>query len=321
MGKVKYVELSYMLTKMSNLFPKCRRVPFHIRKDVEKELKRLEDQDVIEKVSCPWDSPIVVVPKTNSRVRVCIDMREANKAISRERYPMPTVDDLINDLNSSAVQKMYLASLICLMHITSWSRFITPFVKHICLHIYKSLSFGVNADPEIFQEVITDMLADIPDARNLSDDIIIHGKSQADYDKALRRSLQRLQNNGVRLNKDKCIFSVTKFTFFGHVFSHKGVSADPEKVKTIVGHAAPMTPSEVRSFLGMTQYVSRYILHYGTITEPLRRLTKQHTPWSYASNEEKAFDCLKDFLASASVMVYFDQTKPIVMWLWPNWVN
>ena len=153
------------------------------------------------------------------------------------------------------------------------------------------------------------MLADIPGAKNLSDDIIIHGKTQAEHDHTLKLTLDRLSSSGAKLNRDKCIFSVNKIAFFGHIFSNVGVSADPEKIKAIVGRSPPKNPAEVRSFLGMTQYVARYIPHYATLTEPLRRLTRQDVTWSWSHDEQNAFDNLKSILSSSRVMVYFDPKK------------
>ena len=106
MGKIKDVKVKLHINQdVSPVSQRHRRIPFHVRKEVESELERLEALDVIEPVSgpTPWISPVVVVPKKTSGVRLCIDMREANKAISREKHPMHTVDDLITDLNSSTV--------------------------------------------------------------------------------------------------------------------------------------------------------------------------------------------------------------------------
>lgn len=251
-----------------------------------------------------------LVPKKNSGVRVCIDMREANKAISREKHPMPTVDDLMVDLNSSTVfSKLDLSNAYHQLELDESCRYITTFSTHVGLRRYKRLLFGVNAASEIFQKVISDLLADIPGAKNLSDDVIVHGKTQADHDQALGLTLQKLASSGVKLNKDKCIFSVSKITFYGNVFSNVGLSADPEKIKNIVGQAAPKNPAEVRLFLGMTQYVSRYIPQYATLTEPLRQLTRKDIPWSWAQREQTAFDNLKSALSGAQVMAYFDPKK------------
>ncbi|GFO29260.1 retrovirus-related pol polyprotein from transposon 412 [Plakobranchus ocellatus] len=131
-----------------------RRIPYHVRKDVEKELKRLEEQDIIEEVesSTPWMRPIVVVHKKLVGVRLCVDMREANKAIERERHPMPTIEDMINDLNGSTVfSRIDLQQAFHQLELNKESRFITTFSTHVRPRRFKRLMFGVNAAPEIFQ--------------------------------------------------------------------------------------------------------------------------------------------------------------------------
>ena len=125
-----------------------RRIPFHVRKDVEAELDRLEKLDIIEKVDgpTPWVSPIVVVPKADGGVRLCIDMREPNKAIKREKYIMPTLGDLISDLNGSTVfSKLDLSNAYHQLELDEASRQVTTFTTHAGIRRYKRLLFGVNA--------------------------------------------------------------------------------------------------------------------------------------------------------------------------------
>ncbi|KAK7099608.1 hypothetical protein V1264_003723 [Littorina saxatilis] len=312
-GKIKDVKVKLHIDQ--NIQPVAQqhgRIPFHVRKDVEAELERLERLDIIEQVQgpTPWISPVVVVPKKTGGVRVCIDMREANKAISREKHPMPTMDDLVADLNGSTVfSKLDMRNAYHQLELEENSRYITTFTTHVGLRRYKRLLFGVNAASEIFQNTIAGLLQGIPGTRNLSDDIIIHGRSQQDHDESLRITLQRLEENGARLNKEKCVFSVNELTFFGHKFGEKGVSADPEKVKTITNTSAPENVSEVRSFLGMTQYMSRFIPGYASITEPLRKLTRKETVWKWTKEEQQAFDKLKHSLTNTPVMSYFSQTE------------
>ena len=223
---------------------------------------------------------------------------------------MPTIDDLIADLNESTVfSKLDLTKAYHQLELDESSRYITTFTTHSGLYRYKRLLFGVNAASEIFQKTIADILHGIKNARNLSDDIIIHGRTQTEHDAALKATLARLQSHGAKLNKEKCQFSTKKLTFFGHVFGEKGVSVDPSKVKTIQDTAPPTNASEVRSFLGMTQYVARFIQGYATLTEPLRALTKKDLPWRWSHVEETAFNNLKTALTDTPVMAYFDQTR------------
>ena len=289
-----------------------RRIPFHVRKDVEKEFKRLEKLDIIETVEgpTPWISPIVVVPKKSGEVRICVDMREANKAIKREKHLMPTIDDLIADLNGAThFSTLDLSSGYHQLELAPECRYVTTFSTHVGLRRYKRLPFGINAASEIFQEAIREILTSLPGCKNISDDIIVFGKGQDDHDKNLLGVLQRLKENNLRLNKDKCEFSKTEIMFYGHIFCSSGLLPDPVKVEAIHNAGPPQNSSEVKSLLGMTQYVSRFIPNYATITTPLRLLTRQDTPWKWEQEEQRALDELKEALVGDQVMSYFDPRK------------
>ena len=268
-----------------------RRISFHVREDVEKELERLEKLDIIEKVEgpTPWISPIVVVPKKSREVRICVDMREANKAVKREKHLMPTIDDLIADLNGAThFSTLDLSSGYHQLELAPESRYVTTFSTHAGLRRYKRLPFGINAASEIFQEAIRELLTGLPGCKNISDDIIVFGKGQEEHNKNLRGVLQRLKENNRRLNKDKCEFFKTEIKFYGHIFSSVGVRPDPKKADAIHKAKPPQDSSEVKSLLGMAQYVSRFIPDYATITTPLRLLTRQDTPWKWEQEEQRA---------------------------------
>ena len=208
---------------------------------------------------------------------------------------MPTLDDLIADLNGAKVfSKLDMTQAYHQLEIDKDSRQITTFATHVGLFRYKRQLFGVNAASEIFQNAIATVLHDIPGVRNLSDDIIVFGSNQQEHDTNLKKTLQRLQDVGARLNRQKCIFSVLELTFFGHVSGTSGMTADPEKTNTILNAPAPMNIAELRSFLGMTQYMARYIPVYATITSPLRELLKKDVSWIWSAAHQAAFDKLKE---------------------------
>ena len=193
-----------------------RRIPFHVRQDVEKELERLESLDIIEKVTgpTPWVSPIVVVPKSSGEVRLCVDMREANKSVKREKHLMPTIDDLVADLNGATVfSKLDLSSGYHQLELEPESRHITTFSTHVGLRRYKCLMFGINAASEIFQNAIEEILTGLPGCKNTSDDIIVFGTTTEEHDQNLYGVLTRLQQHDVRLNKEKCSFSKSEISF------------------------------------------------------------------------------------------------------------
>lgn len=293
--------------------PTCqphRRVPFHLRQKVEDELRKLESDDIIEEVTgpTPWVSPIVAAPKPKApdKVRICVDMRQANTAIERERHITPTMDDVVHELNGATIfSKLDLRAGYHQLELHPDSRYITTFTTHLGLRRYKRLSFGISSAAEVFQNAICQALHGLRGVKNLSDDIIVYGASQTEHDDNLRALFKRLKESGLTLNREKCEFNKSRLEFFGFIFSAEGVSADPKKVAAVHHAADPQTPSDIKSLLGMTNYCSRFIKDFSSISEPLRRLTRKDTPWTWGPEQQVSLQTLKDSLTSDAIMSYF----------------
>ena len=170
--------------------------------------------------------------------------------------------------------------------------------------------FGVSSAQEIYQHIIQQVLQGYPGARNISDDIIVFGKTRHEHDQNLDMVLQRLQQSGLTLNQEKCLFGVSNLTFFGHEVSASGVSPDIKKVEAIREARAPNNAAEVRSFLGLATYCSRFIPDFATVTEPLRLLTRKDAPWRWNSVHQTAFNNLKKLLTDSQVMAHYDPSAP-----------
>ena len=296
------------------------RTPFHMRTKVAAEIQKLEQEGIIEKVSGPteWVSRIVTPPKPKSpnEIRLCVDMRDANRAILRTRHITPTIDELTADLNGATVfSKLDLKSGYHQLELHPSCRYITTFSTHVGLYQYKRLSFGINSAAEIFQHTIQTLIADIPGARNVSDDIVVYGSNQSEHDAALDQTLRRLHESGLTVNPTKCEFNKPSIEFFGYIFSADGLAPAPEKVKALQDAAEPRNPTELRSFLGMAQYSARFIRNFATITEPLRKLTRRDATWKWEQPQTDAFNSVKAALSAATAMPYFSphkETKIIV---------
>ena len=291
-----------------------RRIPYHIRQDVSKELKKLQDQDIIEKVTnqpTPWISPIVATPKKDGGIRICVDMREANQAIERERHTMPTLQDFNAEVNEAKFfSKIDLKQAYHQLELDEESRFITTFTAHEGLYQYKRLNYGTNSAAEIFQNVLQQNLSDIRGVKNIVDDILIHGKTRKLHDEALENCLKRLAALNLKVKGEKCEFLKKEITFFGLKFTAEGTRPDPERIANMVKVQAPKTAGEVRSFLqGMANTCHEYIPDYAALTSPLRELTKKNTAFKWQRIHQKAFEQLKKKLTSAPVMAYFDTKK------------
>ncbi|CAB3997330.1 Hypothetical predicted protein, partial [Paramuricea clavata] len=291
-----------------------RRIPFHIREKVTHEMDKLTEQGIIEPYSGPtlWVSTLVVVPKPKNpeETRIFVDMRMPNTAIIRERHPMPTADELIHKLNGAKVfSKLDLRHGYHQILLAPESRYITTFRTHKGLHRYVRLNYGTSAASEVFQYAISQAIAGIDGVVNISDDILMFGKTQLDHDTALKTVFERLRQVGLTPNKSKCAYNKGTLEFFGMIFSADGVSPDPKKIEAIVNAPRPTNVSGVRSLLGVTNYCSKFIANYASITTPLRQLTKKNAKFQWLPVHENAWKTLTKALTSAPVMAYFDITK------------
>ena len=241
---------------------------------------------------------------------MCIDMRVPNKAILRERHPSPTIDDLIQQLNgSSYFSKLDLSSGYHQLELDEESRDITTFVTHKGLKRFTRLNFGTNSASEIFQNVIQTTFQNIEGCLNVSDDILVFAKTQEEHDKILQAVLERADEMNLRFNGRKCEFDKRNLTFYGHVFSEKGVSACPRKIAAIQAMTPPSNVSELRSYLGMVNYCGRFIKDLATVTAPLRQLTKKNVTFEWKPCHQEAFEKLQNLLTEKKVMSYFDLSK------------
>lgn len=290
-----------------------RRIPFHFREAVEKELMRLQKEDIIERVEgpTPWISPIVVVPKQHEskEIRICVDMRVANRAIKRERHPSPTVDDIIAAVNNAELfSKLDLKNGYHQLELDEESRNITTFSTHNGIWRYKRLNFGICLAAEKFQQVISELLADIENVLNISDDIFIFGPREV-HNKTLEQVLARLEDKGITLNLDKCCFSKSKVIFFGYEISADGIKPDPRKIEAFSKLSPPTNPTGVRSVLGMINFAARFIPNLSAITKPLRDLTTKNVKWKWGKTEQHAFMKLKESMEKHISNSYFDTNK------------
>ncbi|KAJ8346728.1 hypothetical protein SKAU_G00281290 [Synaphobranchus kaupii] len=172
-------------------------------------------------------------------------MHLPNLAIQRERPITPTIDDLIHDLNGAVVfSKLELNAGYHQLELHPDSRYITTFTTHTGLWRYTRLNFGISSAAEVFQNTIQQMLEGIPNVRNISDDILVYGKTQEENDRSLKAVFERLRKKNLTLNEEKCEYSKPKLEFFGYVFSKSGISADPKKISAIQTYRPLLIPTD-----------------------------------------------------------------------------
>ena len=311
LGKLKGYQLKLHINeKVRPVAQPLRRIPFSRREKVTEKLEELLKLDVIEKVEGPtsWVNPLVVVEKPNGDIRICLDMRQANEAIVREKHPVPTVEETLQEVSNAKVfSKLDLNMAFHQIELHPDSRDITTFAAPNGLYRYKRLLFGVNMATEKFQQIVWQIIKDCPGAYNLHDDLRVVGANDEEHDENLERVVRKLEESGLTLNYDKCEIGVGSMIYMGDVLSGEGLKVSSERVKAIVEAPAPQNPSEVRSFLGSVQFCSKFIPNFATISSPLWDLTTKDVKWRWGTKEAKSFQEIKDRLTRAPVMAYFRQ--------------
>lgn len=285
----------------------CRRFPFALRKPLKDRTDGLIRDDIIERVvgATNWVSNIVPVIKKNGDLRLCVDMRRANQAVLRERYPIPTFDEIVADLHGSEFfSKIDLEAAYHQVELSPQSRPITTFVTPDGLFQFKRLFFGVRCAPEIFQRIMQDLLRDMNHVRVFFDDIIIFSKSQSEHRIHVQQVVQRLIENGLAINLEKSKFGVKQIDFLGHKISKNVVKPNDANLAAIRDFSEPTSKKDLQSFIGLINFVSRFIPHYSTVTAPLRVLLKKNSVFRWSDEQRKAFQTLKDSAATMKAAMF-----------------
>lgn len=287
--------------------PRKLAVPLQHR--VKEELDNLQSIGVIKPVVTPsdWCAPIVVVPKSSGKIRLCVDFTKLNEAVKRENFPLPSTDQLLAQLGGATVfTKLDCNQGFHQIPLDAESQELTTFITPFGRFCYTRLPFGISSGPEIFQRMMSQLLSDINGVLCDMDDILVYGMTQSDHDETLKQVLTRLRDNGLTLNSEKCEFSKTSVRFLGHIISSKGVQIDPAKVKAILDFPRPNDVSDVRRLLGMLNHVSKFAgTHLADISRPLRDLLKKDSAWIWDNMHEKAFQDIKTRLSSAPVLAHY----------------
>ena len=194
---------------------------------------------------------MVVVPKSNGKVRICVDLTRLNDSVCRERHPLPAVDQTLAQLAGAKIfSKLDANSGFWQIPLSRESipltTFITPFGR-FCFH---RLPFGITSAPEHFQRRMSELLSDIEGVVYLIDDVLVHGKTPEEHNERLYRVLCRLQKEGLTLNREKCRSSMRQVQFLGQIVDESGIRPDPDKINAIRNVRVPTNVGDIRRFLG-----------------------------------------------------------------------
>jgi RNase H-like domain found in reverse transcriptase/Reverse transcriptase (RNA-dependent DNA polymerase)/Integrase zinc binding domain/Integrase core domain len=281
------------------------------RKLLEDQLTEMLQNGVITPSKSPWASPVVLIPKKDGSIRFCIDFRKLNEVTVRDAYPLPRIDDTLDELqNAKFVSTLDLRSGYWQVEMDAASRPITAFVTHKGLFECVVMPFGLTNAPATFQRLMDIVLAGLKWRCCLVylDDIIVYSPTFDQHLSDLQNVLQALAAAHLTLKASKCYFCRREMKFLGHVITSNGIKPDPGLTSTITQFPQPAKIKDVQAFLGLTGYYRRFIQNYAKIAEPLLKLLRSRDMSSHNTNIQWNDDCtsafltLKQRLVSAPIM-------------------
>lgn len=314
-GCVKQFTISLKLRDDAKpIFTKEREIPYALIDKVNQELNVLEKTGVISKTEISdWGSPLVVIPKSDGGVRLCVDYKVGvNERLVDAHSPIRKIEDIFNCLrNSRYFCKLDLYKAYLHIPVDEESSKIQTISTHQGTYKVNRLSFGIKTAPSEFNRIINQILLEVPKTEAYFDDIIIHGESKAECQENLFKCLKQLQRYDLHLNKDKCSFFQEEIEFLGHTIKQNKILKSKSKIAAITDLPRPESVDDVRRFLGMVTYYSRFIPNCSTVTTPLRNLLKKNTKFNWNVQCETAFKNLKKEIAFGRVLVPYDPQYPL----------
>jgi len=292
-----------------------RMSPFELA-ELKKQLEELLEKQFIRPSVSPWGAPILLVKKKDGSFRLCVDYCQLNKFTIKNKYPLPRIDDLIDQLRGASIfSKIDLRSGYNQIRVKAEDIQKTAFRTRYGHYEYQVMPFGVTNVPAIFMDYMNRIFHLFLDQFVVVfiDDILIYSKTLEEHEEHLRIVLQILKEKKLYAKLSKCELWLEEVKFLGHVISNKGVSMDPTKVEAILQWEPPKIVTEICSFLGLAGYYRRFIERFSKIAMPLTQLTKKGQAFVWIEKCENSFQELKKRLTTSPVLALPDPTGHFVI--------
>ena len=299
-----------------------RRTPVMLRADIINKIKELETAGVVSRVDEPtdWISSLVAFRKPNGKIRPCLDPKDLNRAIVRNHYPIPTLDDVLPKLTKAKCFSLLDAKDGFLqVKLAEKSRKLTTFWTPLGRYCWNRLPFGLSSAPEEYQRRLHMVLDGLEGTEVIADDILVYGvgetvaEARQDHDDKIVKVLDRLKEKLVKINRDKMKMHLTEIKYMGHLLTAEGIKPDPAKIQGLRNIPYPKDKQDVKRFLGTINYLAKFIPHLSEMAESLRDIAKESAEYEFAEVELNAWNKLVDTLSEDTLLRYYDPNKPAVI--------
>ncbi|KAM9342246.1 uncharacterized protein KZ484_014882 [Pholidichthys leucotaenia] len=293
----------------------AHKIPVPMQDKVKAELTRMVNVGMITPVTetTEWVSMVATHKKNSDGIRLCIDPRDLNKALKRPHHPMRTIKEAAAQMPNYTVFSVLDAKCsfwqVMLDHRSSIQiTFRSPFGRFCFLR----MPYGINSASEVFQRAMEQIFAGYPYAV-IVDDIIIGGRDMKEHEQNLRKVLDHAREVKLRLYPSKCKFRLKEICYIGHVFTSEGLKPEPAKTKAINEMPILKNIKALQCFLGMINYLGKFIHNFNELSAPLHKLKVKDIQWCWLRQHQDAFDALKENLSSPSTLSYYNIQKPVML--------
>lgn len=315
-----FYEQDIRLDDSNPVYIKNYRLPQANKTEILNQIQKMLEDDIIEPSNSPYNSPILLVPKksTNGKKkwRLVVDFRQLNKKLSPDKFPLPRIDDILDQLGRAKYfSTLDLMSGFHQIKLNRRSRKYTAFSSDRGHYQYKRLPFGLNIAPNSFQRMMAIAMTGLPpDVCFLYlDDIIVIGCSEGHHLQNLEKVLAQLRLRNLKLNPEKCQFFRGEVTFLGHTVTNEGVLPDKQKHEVIDSYTVPKKAEDVKRFTAFGSFYRKFIPNYAVKVKPMKRLEKKGVPFVWTAECQKAFDEVKESLKNPKILKHPDFEKPFVL--------
>ncbi|XP_074327433.1 uncharacterized protein LOC141665350 [Apium graveolens] len=291
------------------------RYPLKQKDVIEQLVQEMLDRGIIQDSTSPFASPVVLVGKKDGTWRLCIDYRELNKRTVKDKFPIPIIEELMDELAGSTIfSKLDLRAGYHQMRLHQDDVFKTAFKTHIGHYEFLVMPFRLTNAPASFQRWMNSVFKPLLRKSVLVffDDILVYSKNLADHWVHLEEVFQLMISNQLYAKESKCSFAVYKIEYLGHFISVEGITTDSRKVQAVANWPVPKSLKQLRSFLGLSGYYRKFVKSYAILCKPLTDLLKKGA-FSWNDQVQHAFEVVKQALMTAPVLALPNFSKIFII--------